>query len=283
MAKWWVAAFLVALGSGLAGPAVADAATRPARIVSLDLCSDQFVLALADRDQIAAVSKVAGDAYLSPMAGRAAGVGRHRGSAEEVLALRADLAIGGGFARRATLDLLAKVGVKVLRVPAMPRLADLPPQLERVAAALGHPARGSALADDIRTRLATRKVAAGQTATVGVYRPGGTMPGDGTLVADMVSATGLRLDAMGKGGRVTVPLELLVLRTPDVLIINSRRDDRFGMSQAMLDHPALEGQGRRMALAEFPLRYWLCNSPASSEGLGILEAELIRSLAGGRP
>ena len=46
----WV---LVLLALALAQPASAE----PRRIVSLDYCADQFVLALADRDQIAALSR----------------------------------------------------------------------------------------------------------------------------------------------------------------------------------------------------------------------------------
>ncbi|BBK31859.1 iron complex transport system substrate-binding protein [Stella humosa] len=282
MARGWAALLALALAWPAAAWPAAGAATRPLRIVSLDLCSDQFVLALADRGQVAALSKVADDPLLSPLAARAEGLPKHRGTAEEVLLLRADLAVGGGFARRATMELLAKVGVTVLRVPPIPRLADLPPQLERVAKAMGHPDRGAAHAAVIRDRLVGHSVPAGQGASVGVYRPGGTMPGEGTLVADMVRAIGMRLRAGDGNARVAVPLELLVLQPPDLLIIDSRRDDRPAMNQAMLDHPALH-RSQRMAVADFPLRYWLCNSPASSEGLEVLEAAIARALPGSRP
>ena len=63
-------------------PAVA----QPRRIVSLDYCADQFVLALADREQIAALSRGArrDDSYFRA---RAAGIRQTRGALEEVLAL----------------------------------------------------------------------------------------------------------------------------------------------------------------------------------------------------
>ncbi|BBK43053.1 iron ABC transporter substrate-binding protein [Allostella vacuolata] len=275
----WRAARLTLASLALAWlvPGTGASAAAP-RVVSLDLCSDQFVLAMADAAQVAAVSKVADDPNLSPLAARARTLPKHRGTAEEILLLRADLAIGGGFARRATMDMLGRVGVTVLRIPPITRLADLPAQMERVAKALGHPDRGARLADDIRARLDGRARPAASGATIGVYRPGGTMPGEGTLVADMVSAVGYRLLNIGRGARVAVPLEVLVLQPPDLLIIDSRRGDRPAMNQAMLDHPALRPQAGGMAVADFPLRYWFCNSPASSEGLDVLEAEIARNL-----
>jgi iron complex transport system substrate-binding protein len=82
--RWIVCALALAF----AMPAYA----APRRIVSLDYCADQFVLALADRDQIAALSRGSqrDDSYYRT---RAAGIRQTRGTLEEVLALRPDLVI----------------------------------------------------------------------------------------------------------------------------------------------------------------------------------------------
>ena len=61
-----IAATLLLILSGL--PAFADS---PSRVVSFNLCADQLVVALADSNQIAALSPYAQDRHLSVVAERA--------------------------------------------------------------------------------------------------------------------------------------------------------------------------------------------------------------------
>lgn len=116
---------------------VGGAQAAPTRVVSLSLCTDQFVLALAERGQVAALSRLAGDPHLSPFAAQAAGMPRHGGTAEEILMLKPDLVVAGGFARGRTVEMLEQLGVPVLRLRSATLLADILPQVEQVAQALG--------------------------------------------------------------------------------------------------------------------------------------------------
>lgn len=82
------AAALLAGGAGLlwaassAPPVKAPAV--PQRIVSINLCADQLVLALADRKQIAGLTKNATDAEMSGEAGAARGLPLLSNSAEQI-------------------------------------------------------------------------------------------------------------------------------------------------------------------------------------------------------
>src|SRR3546814_2918470 len=67
------------------------APTQPRRIVSLNTCADQYVLALADPAQIAALSPYGHDPELSAAVGKARAFRTLKRPAEEVLALRPDL------------------------------------------------------------------------------------------------------------------------------------------------------------------------------------------------
>ena len=60
---------------------------KPAHIVSLNLCGDQYVVRLAERARIASLSPLAVDPELSAVAGEAAGLPRKRGRAEDVIML----------------------------------------------------------------------------------------------------------------------------------------------------------------------------------------------------
>ncbi|HXV73107.1 MAG TPA: ABC transporter substrate-binding protein, partial [Sphingomonadales bacterium] len=79
----------MAAGAGLTG-----AAEKP-RVVSLDSCADQLVLALADDAQIVALSPDARGAF-SYFGERAAKFPRHREEADEILLLHPDIVITTG-------------------------------------------------------------------------------------------------------------------------------------------------------------------------------------------
>src|SRR3546814_12478291 len=73
---------ILAATPAVPAPAV-PAAPAPQRVVSLNLCVDQYLLALADREQIAALTTFATDPAMSAAAERAAGIPQIRGAAEE--------------------------------------------------------------------------------------------------------------------------------------------------------------------------------------------------------
>ena len=92
--------------SGLAGFAAAEP-VRPT-VVSLDYCADQYVLALADREQILAVSKDA-ERMFSLLREKAAGIPKVRAAAEDVVALAPDVVVRswGGDARALALIMVS--------------------------------------------------------------------------------------------------------------------------------------------------------------------------------
>ena len=89
------AALVAACGTTPPGPLPEGPASR---IVSLDYCADQFVLGLADRERILALSPDAGKDF-SYLRAEASGLPTVRPRSEDVLALRPDLVVrnyGGG-------------------------------------------------------------------------------------------------------------------------------------------------------------------------------------------
>jgi iron complex transport system substrate-binding protein len=56
------------------GASAAVAQPRPQQVASLNLCTDQLLLALADRAQIASLSRLARDPPVSFLAGQAEGL-----------------------------------------------------------------------------------------------------------------------------------------------------------------------------------------------------------------
>ena len=223
---------LSALAVGFAAAAACEAARGAPppgratdRIVSLDYCADQFVLGLAGRGRILAVSPDA-EAEFSYLRRMAAGLPAVRPRAEEVLLLKPDLVVrtyGGGPNARAFFE---RAGVPVLQIGYADDLDRVRAVIREAAGGLGVPERGEALIARMDARLAgVRAHAAGTTALY--LTPSGVTGGPGTLIHRLLAAAGLDNFQPRPGWR-PLPLERLAYETPDLVAVA-----RFG---ARTDH-----------------------------------------------
>jgi iron complex transport system substrate-binding protein len=189
-------------------------AQTPRRIVSLDYCADQFVLRLADREQVAAVSPDATREF-SYMREAARGVDQVRSSAEDVIALRPDLVVrsyGGGHGVANFLD---HAGISVAQLGYASDFDGVRESIAQMAAAFGHPERGAALIAEMDVRLALAQAEPGETTAL-YMTPAGVTSGEGTLVHRMMEAAGLTNFETQPGWR-PIPLERLARERPDLI------------------------------------------------------------------
>ncbi|WP_300393419.1 ABC transporter substrate-binding protein [Henriciella sp.] len=198
----------------------AEESSRPMRIVSLDYCADQYVLKLADREQILAISPDATKDF-SYMRAAAKGVPTVRPSAENVLVLKPDLIVrsyGGGPRASAFFE---QAGVPVLNVGWTSSIdgsdmTSIPGVIQHMADGLGQGERGEALAKDFRARLDALKAQHdGKTALY--MTSGGVTSGPGSLVHQMLLAAGLDNFQQTPGWR-PIPLERLTRDQPDIIV-----------------------------------------------------------------
>jgi iron complex transport system substrate-binding protein len=189
----------------------------PRRVVSLDYCADQFVLKLADRDQIAGLSPDAGKDF-SFMRGAAAGLPQVRSTGEDVLAARPDLVVrsyGGG---PGVEHLLARAGVGVAQLGHAGDFAGVRANVRAMALALGHPARGEALIAQMDARLAAIAARPPSGLEALYVTPGGVTTGAGSLVHVLIEAAGLENFERQPGWR-PIPLERLAGERPDLIAL----------------------------------------------------------------
>ncbi len=190
----------------------------PRRIVSLDYCADQYVLALADRTQIAALSRGSrrDDSYFRD---RAQGIRQTRGSLEEVLALRPDLVVrtwGGPFNAR---EVYARFGVALHQIGDATDFAAARTELVSAGALFGHPERAEALAHDLDSRLAAlHENPARQRPVVMYLSAGGAVAGEGTMMDAVIEAAGGR-NARTEANWSIVSLEEMVQAPPGLLAL----------------------------------------------------------------
>lgn len=262
---------IVAL-SGAAMPA-ALAVERPARIVSLNMCTDELVLRLADPARIASVTWLSQDPRNANMAEVARRVPANHGLAEEVLGFRPDLVVAGTYTTRATVSLLGRVGVGVREFGVPRNLAEMKTQITEMADLLGEPARGQALLAGIEQRLqalAARRVERPLRAIV--LRPSGFTVGRGSLVDEILTRAGLVNIAaeLGVESYGQIALETVALGGAEILILNETPDGPPSLAHEILHHPVIDRLGDRLKLVALPSRLWTCAGPSVLDAIELL-------------
>jgi iron complex transport system substrate-binding protein len=249
---------------------------KPQRIVSLNLCTDELVLRLAEPGRIASVTWLSQDPRSSTVAGLAARVPANHGRAEEVLRFDPDLVLAGTFTTRVTVAFLKQVGIPVLELGVPQTLDGVRVQIREVAHALGETARGERMIAGMEARFAAarRREAGDRPSDIRavVLRPNGFTVGPGTLVDEMISLAGLRnlaaelhIESYGQ-----IPLETAIMAGADMLIVDAERDTLPSLATELLRHPALAKLSRRISTAALPSRLWTCAGPQLADAVSDL-------------
>jgi iron complex transport system substrate-binding protein len=260
----------MAIGAMTQGQRGDGKAMRPQRIVSVNLCADQYLLELADPAQIAGVTRNATDPDMSAAAAKARGVHVMRQSAEEVLAIDPDLVIGF-VARRGLGGMIADRDFTMLELDSANDYPTILRQIRMVARAVGHPERGEAMIARMNRELAALpRLGAGKVAAY--YQRRGYMTGTGTLVDDLMKRVGLvnLAGRLGKPPLSQLSLEEMIAARPDYLIVESATDHVADKGTEMLHHPILKDIPR----LRVPEAWTVCGGPAYVRAVRTLTEQL---------
>lgn len=234
-------------------------------IVSANLCADQLVLALADRDQIVSLSPFARDKAISFLAPEAAGVPQNTGAAEELIRLSADLVILGRYDNRLTRDFLASKHRPFALVDSWVSLDETKQEIAALAARFGHAQRGAALISAIDQSTQALTALAGTVpprSFLILHRRGYVLHAG--LAGDLTVKAGLRNAAGDVGLKANgfVDLERIVAARPDYLMVAQPNDQPEDQGEALLEHPALRQLYPRERRLVVPDLLTICPGPA---------------------
>ena len=271
----------LAVFAPLVVPQALGAAEPPQRIVSINLCADELLLTLADPAQIAGLSTYATDPVMSFTAEQAKAFRHDVAEAEQVVELDPDLVLAGRFTKRATREMLTRLGYRIVLLDAVKSVDESVAQIRTIAALVGHPERGEALAADIeaaRQRAATAGMTAAERPTAAVYQRRGYVSGGDTLAGELLSIAGFANGGGALAGERGgfVPLERIVADPPDFIVVASASRRAEDQGSALLAHPALADlypPGRRIVLPE---RLTVCGGPSLPAALDWLTSEARR-------
>jgi iron complex transport system substrate-binding protein len=254
------------------GPRAEDTTPKPHRIVSLNLCADELVLRLADRENIASITWLSRDPDNSNVPELAAKVPINHGLAEEIIPLNPDLVVAGIHTTRTAVALLKRVRFPLIELEVPRSLNDVRAQIRQVAVAIGEGERGERVIADMDERLAsTARPPPEKRLRALVLNPNGFTTGAGSLVDNIITTAGLTNLAagIGLGNYARVPLENVVMSHPDVLILNGRRDGPPSLATELLQHPVLSALPHVRAIV-LPSRLWVCGGPAIVDAIELL-------------
>jgi iron complex transport system substrate-binding protein len=206
---------------------------RAARVVSLNLCTDELLVLLSP-ESVAALSPLARDPSLSVVASQAASLPWVRPDAEAVLSLHPDLVLAGEYGAQAVLAVLRARGLRVVQVPEAADFASVATEVRQVAAVLGVPAKGASLIARMWARLGAVPRHHGDMAMLWEAR--GFSAGPGSFGDAVLHEAGLG-DA-GTGGQIGI--EALVAHPP-ALLVTETVPAFPSLATALLAHPALAG------------------------------------------
>lgn len=243
----------------------ADAALR---VASLNLCTDELLLLLAQPAQIVSVSHLSHSPRETALWRAARGHRANDGKLESVIALRPQIILtmgGSGGARQA---LARRFGARLVELPYPASPAEVVAQAAQVAALLGRPAAVGPYRQQLLRLEDTRP-----SLKDGAFLGSGGL----SLSPDGVGASWLRLAGFRQpaltNNRLT--LELLATQPPKWLIRSDYRADQASRGAAWLSHPLVRRLAPRTVATDG--RPWTCG------GLPMLaEVERLRARGAGQ-
>lgn len=263
---------LIALALLALAPIGASADDLP-RVVSVNLCTDQLVMLLADPDQVVSLSKLSDDPRSSAMAEEAKPFAKNSGLAEEIAVSKPDIVVGGTFTDPSLIGMLRTINIDVVQFPLTTSLDEIPSQIRKMGEVLDRVDVAEILALEVEDRLALLENLQDDAPLAAFFYPNGFALGEDTLSHSILTAGGARNLSVELGftGNGRVSLEKIVLRNPDFLI-SSTPYAGFSQSEAMTTHPVLDA---------YPVLYsspeWVCGTPPAFSAVEQVKA-MVRNL-----
>lgn len=240
-------AFALAASATMIGSAPA---ASPVRVASLNLCTDELLLALAGPGQISSLTHLSHDRRESAYWKAALAYRANSGTILSVAQDRPDMIVTMGGSGRDTARLASAIGARLVDLPFPARLTDTVTGIRILGEALGRRDRAAALTRSIRAFAATAP---------NIQRPaifidsGGRSLASSGAGAQWLSLAGLRQLPLA-GDRLD---REQLLRMPSVtLIVSNYRADQYSRSALLPIHRTRDGMivtdGRR----------WTCMGPS---------------------
>ena len=203
--------------------------SRPKRIISLTLPTDEILLSLVDASRILAVTTLAADPGISNVSAQASRIPHTMTlSVEPIIAMHPDLVFTASWSDLGAVSQLREAGVPVYLIASATTVAAVEQVIRRCALLTGESQKGAALVAHMEEMIAavekkTASIPREKRLSVLDYTTFGASMGRGSSWDDIVRLAGLVNAAaaiVSDGwGQVPVSTEKLLTVDPDILIL----------------------------------------------------------------
>jgi iron complex transport system substrate-binding protein len=249
------------------------------RIASMNVCTDQLLIPLADPEQIVGLSRYSRDRSESWAAGEAHKYRILSGGAEDILVLRPDVVVASLFDKRSTRELLKAKGLHLAEFAVPRNLDEVKAQIRQMGEIVQHGDRATAEIAQLDAAIARARnvVAAKHYSVLPLSRRGWVSGGD-SLLSSLLFETGLFNVAgdLGVSSGGYASLEAIVNAKPDFIVVSEAGDRAEDDGRAFLLHPALERLYPPAKRIVIPDRLTVCGGVMLAEALDVLVKELER-------
>lgn len=246
------------------------------RIASMNACTDELLVPLADPEQIVGLSR------FSRVAGTdkaARTFPKLSGGAEDLLVLKPDIVVASLFDKRSTREFLKEKGLHVVEFSVPRNIDEVKAQIREMGEIAGHPDRAAAEIARLDTALArARQAVAGKHYRVLQLSRRGWIEGSDSFIGSMLTETGL-VNAAGELGFASggfASLEAIVKLRPDLLVVSQAGGIARDEGHAFLLHPALERFYPPEKRIVIPEALTECGSVRLADALEVLVQQLKR-------
>lgn len=236
---------------------------KPQRVVSMNLCTDQLVMLLAEPEQLRSIFHLSRRPDVSVMWREAMQIPINHGLAEEIFLMKPDLILAGAYSAGATVDILRRLSRQVEVLQPAYSFEDIRKNIRFVGHLLDTMPRAEALIAEMDRHLQQVSMPLENPVLVASYSANSYTGGKGSLEQQMVEASGALHYGSQKGLQVggVVPLEVLLMDPPDLLMMSSGWQGEQGRAFEVLQHPVLHKTFGTTKMMVQRTPYWICGSP----------------------
>ncbi len=245
------------------------AANKP-RVASINSCTDQLALTLADPEQILSLTYLSHERSASVLRDKAISFPTNTAHAEEILALAPDLVLAGAYTSKYTIQLLRDAGVRVETINIASSIDDVMNNILMVGEWLDQSDTATAIVDNLKTRISLLPDVPKQRPRAAIFDPNGYTVGANTMRGQILELSGWHNAATDRGVQYygTLALESLLKLNPDILVASPYSADTWSRAQALSRHPALQQSGINADVVNIPSAKTICAGPWT---IGVIE------------
>ncbi|HHB93071.1 MAG TPA: ABC transporter substrate-binding protein [Thioploca sp.] len=250
--------------------------TKPKRIVSLTLATDEILLAICPTKNIAAISTMATDSNYSNIAVQSSKIlAKTTTNIEHILSFRPDLVFVASYSRAEMVELLQRTSTAVFRFANFNNIDDIKQNIKTVGFAIGEDKQAAIVvakmeADIKAIQSSIPKI---KPPRIMSYSSGYTAGRNTTFdaMSKLVGAINI-IAEQGINQHVKINNEYILAWQPDFIISHAHKDKFDLVTQQMLTNPAIFASKAKIIIIE--TRYFLSVSQYIVAGIRALAQKL---------